>query len=214
MKKLFFIVAFLFSFSTYSQGSFEWIRHHGDEYPSHTEWVKDIQSDQWGNIYVAGEVNDLWVRDSNGTIIKSKVNPTLDSLYNNGGKDVWLAKYNPQGKLLWHRYAGSGSDDKYFDMVADENGNCYVAGLMKWHHQRPPSSFDERILSIDSLGSFIAKVDSGGNLLWHRSFGGDTISNGAFIHYQAELHNLSFDKNRLSAFIYGGGTSIRLPTSF
>ena len=68
-------------------------------------------------------MNDLFVRDSTGANIKSKLNPFLDSLENYGGLDVWLAKYDPQGNLLWHRYAGGGVDDAYYDMVADEDGN-------------------------------------------------------------------------------------------
>ena len=61
---------------TTSKG-FQWIRHHDNVIDNNPEKVEDIQTDRWGNIYVAGQVNDVYVRDSNGVRIKSRVLPTL-----------------------------------------------------------------------------------------------------------------------------------------
>jgi hypothetical protein len=202
---------FLMSFATLSQNSkgFQWIQHHGDGITKNDEKVEAIQTDRWGNIYVAGQVNDLFVRDSSGTNIKSKLNPLLDSLENYGGLDVWLAKYDPQGNLLWHRYAGSGTDDKYYDMVTDNNGNCYISGKMLNSTARASYSFGRSPLLNDELGTFVAKVDANGNLLWHKPFGGDTMRN-VFIEYLADVYNLKLNKNgTLSTFIIGGGQTSR-----
>jgi len=192
---------------TSGQG-FKWIQHHGDEISSPAEQLRKIQTDRWGNVYVAGQVNDLFVRDSNGSIIRSKEFPTTDSLFNRGGADVWLAKYSPDGKLLWHRYAGSGSDDSYFDMVADKDGNCYVAGELKFHSLKGTKTFAGNRIPVVDLGAFIAKVDSGGNLLWHQSFGGDSVPpNNTFINYAATQLNLTLIDNGISCFFRGGGST-------
>ena len=208
----FLLLLFILPLSSFAQTTtkgFQWIRHHGDEIPFNPEKVEDIQTDRWGNIYVAGQVNDLFVRDSSGTIIKSQRISVLDSLYNHGGLDSWLAKYDPQGNLLWHRYIGSGSDDVYSDMVTDLDGNCYIAGEMKYHNLRPASTVGRVVLANNELGTFIAKVDQNGNLLWHKPFGGDTISN-VFIEYPANVKSLKLtDDGTLSAFIIGGGADSR-----
>ncbi len=188
-----------------SPKGFQWIRHHGDEINANSEWVKDIQTDQFGNIYVAGEVNEIFARDSNGNAIPSIRYAPFDSILNNGGKDIWLAKYNAQGDLLWHRYAGSGANNEgYYNMVADQNGNCYISGIIRHHNTRPAKSFGGIPLDADQLGAFVAKVSPSGHLLWHRSFGGDTINNNYF-EYPASVYELKLHQSELSAFIAGGG---------
>ncbi|MBL4710532.1 MAG: T9SS type A sorting domain-containing protein, partial [Flavobacteriales bacterium] len=187
---------------------FEWIRSHGDNNSFKSEWVRDIQVDQAGNIYVAGEVNDQWVRDSNGVIIPSRLFPTRDSIANYGQRDIWLAKYDPQGNLLWHRYAGGGDNDVYFDMVADQNGNCYVAGKLVASQVRETHSFGKAPIGNLNRGTFIAKVNSSGSLVWHRSFGGDTINGTFMTPYSVGIYNLKLENNKLKAFIVGGGDQV------
>lgn len=154
---------------------------------------------------MAGQVNDLFVRDSTGANIKSKLNPFFDSLENYGGLDVWLAKYDPQENLLWHRDAGGGVDDAYYDMVADEDGNCYISGRLNNHNTRQTKSFNQTPIDDLGLGDYIAKVDANGNLLWHKSFGGDTIGGNFLRSYIINVYDIQLKNNRLSTFIIGGG---------
>ncbi|MFT6167834.1 MAG: hypothetical protein ACJASF_002541, partial [Vicingaceae bacterium] len=212
LRAVFYLSAFIFTLTISAQTTtkgFQWIQHHGDGITKNDEKVEAIQTDRWGNIYVAGQVNDLFVRDSSGTNIKSKLNPLLDSLENYGGLDVWLAKYDPQGNLLWHRYAGGGGDDAYYDMVADENGNCYISGSVFYHNVREHFSFNRVPLLEKDFSSFIAKVNSNGDLVWHKTFGGDTVylpgANGVYVPYFANPYNLSLQGNTISCFFRGGG---------
>ena len=200
------LVAILFTsyLSAQTPKGFQWIQHHGDFIDFDPEIVRDIAVDRFGNVYVAGQVNDLFVRDSSGTIIKSQRIPSLDSLHNNGGVDIWLAKYSSTSNLLWHRYAGGGSDDDYFDMVADDNGNCYVSGRIRDHNLRKAKSFNKTPLATSELGSFIAKINSSGNLVWHKTFDGGSTST---IPYLATTYDLSLRTNELECYFYGGGTT-------
>ena len=204
------LLTLILSFSSFGQTTskgFQWIRHHGDDIDFAPEKVEDIQTDKWGNIYVAGQVNDIFVRDSNGTIIQSKAFPGFDSLENNGGVDAWIAKYSPQGDLLWQRYAGSGADDNYYDMVADQEGNSYMSGRLATHSLRKAKSFDNEEVSSLNIGSYIAKLDKDGNLQWHRSFGGDSIGN--FLReYLLRVYELKLVDDQLIAFISGGGQHV------
>ncbi len=203
-RKIVFIAVLFISIHTYSQRGLQWLNLHGDDAQDHPERVLDIHTDQWGNVYVGGEVNTIWVRDSNGQTMKMQSSPLLDSLHNNGKRDAWIAKYSPQGNLQWHRYAGSGTDDYYNAMIGDENGNLYVAGQVFYDNVRPAKSFGKVPLGSDQRGDFIAMVDSGGNLIWHRSFGGDTVGNG-YIEYSVEIYGVQLKNNVISCFFRGGG---------
>lgn len=193
-----------FGMNAQTTKGFEWIRHHGDINSFNPEWIRDIQTDQAGNIYVGGEVNDIFVRDSNGNRIPS-MRFSQDSIANYGNRDIWVAKYDPQGNLLWHRYAGSGADENYFDMITDQNGNTYISGFMLTQNLRKPRGFGAIPLDEDQIGGFIAKVDAGGRMVWYRTLGGDTISNNYFP-YNASVNYLQFNSSgNLSAITFGGG---------
>jgi len=74
--------------------------------------------DAAGNAYVAGATygSDFPVKDS------------LQSTYGGGSIDGYVAKFGPNGDLLFSTYLG-GLDDEYFHAVAlDGSGNMYVAG--------------------------------------------------------------------------------------
>jgi len=191
-----------------SQPGFKWINHHGDLFANHPEQVRDIHVDDQGNVYVAGQMNPIFVRDSSGNVIKRTQfsGVIIDSLANHGGRDVWLAKYNSQGQLLWHRYAGGSNDDEYYDMVGDAQGNTYIAGRIvnTGTFYYPEQSFNKTNLQADELGAFIAKVDANGNLLWHRHFGGDTLMNTYFTYSSFNLF-LAFENQELKVIFRGGG---------
>lgn len=192
---------------SFAQQGFKWAKIHGDDISNFPERAVFIDSDDAGNIYVGGQVNDLFVRDSNGQTISSQANPSVDSLYNYGGKDAWIASYTPDGILRWHRYAGSGSNDEYYSMAVAGNGDSYVAGHIYNNPHRVPKSFDGINLPPNQFGTFIAKVNSNGNLIWHTSFGGDTVNNN-FIQYSAAIREVIINSNNtISCFFIGGGSN-------
>ncbi len=183
MKKLIKTLLLIFITNTcMAQGGWQWAVSHGD---AGEESIHSITTDQWGNIYVAGVVEDLYVRDSAGNIQYDS--NFLPILYNYGQEDMWVGKYNFQGKNLWHNYAGGGSSDGVGFMEVDKEGNIYVTGSLYYNLQRPAHTFSNTAISFDSLGTYAAKLDSGGNLLWHKPYGFDSLTNyyislgGAFI---------------------------------
>ncbi len=160
---------------SFAQGGWQWAASHGGDVSSPTEVVKHLQTDQWGNVYIAGSINDVFQRDSAGNILYG---PNFFPLIHNYGQsDIWIAKYSPTGKKLWQEYAGSGGRDGVGDFVTDKDGNTYLIGFLSSHLTRPAYTFNQILMPIDSLGTFIAKLDSGGTLQWHRTMGFDTIGN-------------------------------------
>ena len=92
-------------FSTYLGGSQE-------------DQVRDIAVDALGNIFVTG-----------GTV--SPDFPTTGGVYDrshNGNYDVYVAKLDPQGNLVWSTFIGGPNYDRAYAVELDAQGFVYVAG--------------------------------------------------------------------------------------
>jgi hypothetical protein len=75
----------------------QWIKQFGS---AQIDYAKDLVTDASGNVYVAGTTH--------GAI---EVATTLASNTNKGGTDAFVAKFDPQGTLLWVVQFGSAADD-------------------------------------------------------------------------------------------------------
>ncbi len=123
--------------------------------------LEGIAADATGNVLVTGS------RDERG--------------------DIFLAKLDPDGSLLWETSAGDGGcgEDKGVGVAADPAGHVLVAGY--FHNNadwRSPVTFRDDSNPVNfwscagpnggqcSVRSFVAKYDSSGALLWvHASAG-------------------------------------------
>ena len=212
MKKTILFLILTLPILAFGQMGFEWINIHGDAISTKREWVKKIQTDAAGNVYVGGEMNTLFVRDSNGNVIPRISDPTRDSLYNNGLRDAWIASYTPQGVLRWHRYAGGSSSSRFDDMVVNQNGDIYVVGSVFGNQNYRPRSYNNTLLRPDEEGAYLAKLDQNGNLVWHSFFEGDTVAPNFYIPYQAGILGLHENSNNtISCYFIGGGQVIGTP---
>ena len=116
-----------------------------------------VTTDASGNIYVAG----YFTQPSNFGSVK---------LTSEGIADMFLAKYDPEGNVLWAKNAGGKGDDRATGLKTDAAGNCYLTGF----YTNDSISFGQIVLPNDSLdNSFIARYDTNGNVIWAKSIGGD-----------------------------------------
>jgi hypothetical protein len=98
------------------------------------------------------------------------------TLTNAGKNDLFLAKYDANGNVLWAKSAGGKKDDEGNSITIDVSGNIYLAG---WFSS-PEINFGSAVLiNVGSDDIFLAKYDSNGNVLWAKSVGG-TFSDGAY----------------------------------
>jgi hypothetical protein len=103
-------------------------------------------------IYLTGVFNDTATFDSTQSVIS------------NGSHDVFLAKYDSTGQIVWVRGAGSEGEDGADDVITDSQGNIYLCGYIGGIAQ-----FGD--LQIVGAGLFIAKYDSEGRALWVKQIG-------------------------------------------
>jgi hypothetical protein len=89
-----------------------------------------------------------------------------------GGRDVFIAKYNPDGTLDWAKSAGDGSEDSGFGISAFSDGSAVVTGYYQWSAKFGAGEPNE--ITLTSPGGydfFIAKYNPDGTLAWAKTTG-------------------------------------------
>lgn len=126
-----------------SNGILQWTRLLGT---SADERAEGIAIDSTGNIYIGG------FTDGN-----------LSSELNNGGRDMFLAKYNSAGMSQWTRLLGTASTEGATAVRTDMEGNVYLAG-------HSDENLDGQI-GNGYADAVLAKYDGSGVRHWTRLLG-------------------------------------------
>jgi hypothetical protein len=88
------------------------------------------------------------------------------ALTSKGGTDVFLAKYDRSGKLIWLVQAGGSEDDEGFDLGFDGAGNVYLTGVFTDSAAfQAVNGTDKTVVGVGQT-IFLAKYTSAGALVW------------------------------------------------
>lgn len=123
-----------------------------------------------------------------------------------GGRDLYLARFDTSGSLVWATYFGGESNENNFGVACDRLGGIYITGETNSYTGIGTSgAFQPSHPGGDPL--FLAKFDSSGNRLWGTYYGdgGDTWGGG-----------IAADSNG-DAYMYAGvedGTGIATAGTF
>lgn len=122
--------------------------------------------DKSGNVLLAGNFKSQSI--------------TIDStaLWNKavGNNDVFLAKFNSQGHLIWAKSEGGDSFEELYDIASDDKNNVYMSGNFasktitlgnNTFNNYSPTGWTQDI--------FLIKYDSLGNLSWAKTAGGQGL---------------------------------------
>lgn len=138
-------------------GNFRWARSAGG-------WDTDVAfhlaTDPTGNVIITGHTTST--NYAFGPIAFESTG---------AGQDVFVAKYDTAGNVLWARNAG-GSDGYHYSwaVATDSAGNIYITGIFEdtiW--------FGSLALTSATAGNgdiFLVKYDANGNVIWARQAGG------------------------------------------
>jgi hypothetical protein len=161
-----------------SSGNLIWANKFGGRF---TDMGNDIAVDGAGNAYVTG----LFTRDADfdpsGGVL------TLSAL---GRGDAYAMKLNSRdGRLLWASQLGSEELDRDFidsgnGIAFDSRGNVYFTGTFTGDtFFKAASDVEERFIvtADDGTDGFVAKLDTAGDLVWMRPFGGEEFDGGVAI---------------------------------
>src|SRR5665213_1457032 len=94
-----------------AMGSVSWAKSAGG---SLSDQAYSVATDATGNAYITG-------RFSSPTIVFG-----FDTLTNAGYADIFLAKYNPSGNVIWAKSVGDAFDDVGWSVAVDASNDCYV----------------------------------------------------------------------------------------
>lgn len=145
-------------------GSLLWVRTAG--YPEKAAEGKSVSVDASGNVYITG-----WFQDT--------ISFSGFLLTGQGGQEVFVAKYDLSGNLLWTSGGGGLNDERAVDIAIDANGYCYVTGIFfsdTVHFGQITAVHTSAPVPWWQTGSnaFIVKYDWNGNALWLKQGGGSS----------------------------------------
>ena len=127
---------------------------------------KSIAVDTLGNSYVSGSFFNSSVTFGSG-----EANET--TLTNAGLDDIFIAKYNSSGALMWAKRSGGTGEDYGNAIAIDGSANSYVTGSFDGTATFGAGEANETSLTVaGGYDMFIAKYDSNGALVWARQAGG------------------------------------------
>lgn len=136
-------------------GSVIWVRKAGS-------YGKDegrgIKCDAAGNVYVCG-------------VFKNSANFSGQTVNSNGSSDMFLAKYSPNGDLIWVKTAGAAWDEGAWGLTIDNAGKIFVVGEFN-------ASVNFGGIQLNTTGNadaFIVRFNSGGGVEWAKKAGGNGV---------------------------------------
>lgn len=132
-----------------------------------------IAADNAGNSYVTGPFG--------GTAIFGAGEANETTLTPAGGLDIFVAKYDPSGALVWAKRAGGGGIDLGSAIATDGDANSYVTGRFSGTATFGAGDTNETILT-GTNDIFVAKYDPSGALVWAKRAGGGTSGKEGLVH--------------------------------
>ena len=140
-----------------SEGIILWEKSIG--YSGH-DHANSIIKTKGGGFFITGFLD---VTASNG-----KGNYGKGINYRHGVGEFWGHKLNSDGEIIWSRFFGGTNNDRSYDVVETNNEEFIIVG----------STESNDIDISNNFGSYdywVIKVDSQGDLLWERTYGGSGI---------------------------------------
>lgn len=94
------------------------------------------------------------------------------NLDNAGIFDVFFAKYDASGDLVWAKQVGGTGVDFGYGIALDGDGNICLTGNFTGTADFDPGPGTKNLTSLGNFDAFLAKYDPSGNLLWANNLGG------------------------------------------
>jgi hypothetical protein len=166
MRKILLCLGVVFGFVGSGFGQdFEWAIGLGN---TGNDWGKSVITDKFGNIYCTGVFQFTIDVDNSSNV---------NNLTSNGGQDVFIKKMDKDGNLVWASSYGGIYYDDINSIVLDNDGNIYSIGTFSDTVDFNPGT---GIFNLFTSGTdiFIQKLDSNGNFIWAKNFGGTSSNKG------------------------------------
>jgi hypothetical protein len=153
--------------------------------------VKQVLTDSQGNIIVLGATNSL---DFPSTFNDSMKNETEWYAWD---QDAYIAKFSPEGNLLWSRVIGGTGLDICYDGAIDTQNNIIIA--VYTDSEEFPVTGERSFRDYENI--FIMKLAKNGTILWSNTYPSEW-----YYEYAGGLTTDSQDNVIVTGSIYGNQT--------
>ncbi|MCR9153225.1 MAG: T9SS type A sorting domain-containing protein [Bacteroidetes bacterium] len=152
--------------------------------------VVDSEMDPFGNIILAGTFTGI-VDFDHGPHARLD---TADGIY-----DMFVAKYDPYGNLLWAHSLGNNNPEKIKAIDVDANGNIYAVGEFTRSMDFDPGPGVTTLSVVGFADIFLWALKPNGDLLFAKSFGDGSLEspNDISVNDQGEI--------AMTGFFWGNG---------
>ncbi len=144
-------------------GNYLWAESIGN---NNGDYSWDVVADAMNNIYITGQFfGTLDFNPGAGT----------SNMTSAGGYDFFICKLDIAGNFLWAKSLGGLNPDVSYSIDVDINCNVYTTGGFNGTVDFDPGASVFNLSTAGSEDVFILKLDSMGNFVWARSFGGNNF---------------------------------------
>lgn len=147
-----------------TSGALVWAKSFGGTTATDTGY--GVAVDSSNNVYFTGEFGGTADFDPDaGTT----------NLTSAGGRDIFVSKLDSTGSLVWAKgfgSAGASSNDIGRSIAVDATNNVYSTGTFLGTVDFDPGAGTSSVASLGANDTFVSKLDSSGNFVWAKTFGG------------------------------------------
>lgn len=140
-------------------GNFLWAKAMGG---ASSDYGTKITTDTEGNVYITGvfqETADFDPSDGDGLLTSA------------GSLDIFVVKLNEHGDYVWAKNFPGTEYEESNGIGTDNDGNVYISGYFYAAVDFDPG-IGEGILTAVGGDGFVVKLDTNGNFIWAKQFGG------------------------------------------
>lgn len=160
----------IFIWKMSSDGQFMWVKQIGGAL---SQFVEDLALDADGNIYITGRMDGLTDFDPSENTFE------LNATGGVGAGDIYIAKYNTDGDLVWAQKIGAGSAQSGNGICVANDGSVYVTGQFFGTLIDFDNGPGEALLTatFGTVDMFIMKLTGDGIFQWAKRLSDQTNTN-------------------------------------
>jgi hypothetical protein len=138
----------------------DWVKTYKNNLPAD---IRELSIDKSGNILLVGHFYDS---------LNYNTGNNIESIYSNGGVDMYIQKIDSQGNIIWTKSIGGIEDDIAYGIDSDEFGNIYVSGRFSGLVNFGNGATNSSLTSTGTIDGFILKMNENGDFNWVKRIGG------------------------------------------
>lgn len=145
-----------------ANGNYIWAKMIGSSF--NVSSVYSITLDSLNNVYLTGYFRGNTDFDPDTSVF---------NVQSEGGSDAFILKLDSLGNFKWVNQIGGDRRDEGYDLILSDS-NIYSIGAFQDSAEVFHNSGNHKISSNGDIDGFISKYDLSGNLIWIKTFGGNS----------------------------------------